>query len=88
VLAVSTGGKVPALSKNIRRDIELSYGAIFAEYVKLLAKARGIVYRKTSLSFHKKRDLIEKLIKSDILSLLKKGKKKEASKLIQVFLKE
>ena len=87
VLALSTGGKVPALSKKIRRDIELSYGAIFAEYVKLLAKARSTIYRKASLSFQKKRDLIEKLIESDILSLLKKGKKKEASKLIQEFLK-
>jgi precorrin-2 dehydrogenase/sirohydrochlorin ferrochelatase len=87
VLAISTGGKVPALSKKIRRDIELSYGAIFAEYVKLLAKARGTIYRKASLSFQKKKDLIEKLIESDILSLLKKGKKKEASKLTQEFLK-
>jgi len=87
VLAISTGGKVPALSKKIRRDIELSYGAIFAEYVKLLARARGIVYRKASLSFQKKRDLIEKLIESNVLFLLKEGKRKEAAKFIQEFLK-
>lgn len=87
MLAISTGGKVPALSKKIRRDIELSYGAIFAEYVKLLAKARGTIYRKASLSFQKKKDLIEKLIASNILPLLKAGKKQEASKLIQEFLK-
>ena len=87
MLAISTGGKVPALSKKIRRDIELSYGVIFAEYVNLLAKARGTIYRKASLSFQKKKDLIEKLIESDILSLLKKGKKKEAVKFIREFLK-
>jgi precorrin-2 dehydrogenase/sirohydrochlorin ferrochelatase len=86
VLAISTGGKVPALSKKIRRDIELSYGAIFAEYVKLLAKARSTIYRKASLSFQKKKDLIEKLIDSSILPLLKAGKRKEASQLIQKFL--
>jgi len=88
LLAVSTGGKIPALAKKIRRDIELSYGALFAEYVKLLAKARGTIYRKASLSFQKKRDLIEKLIESNILFLLKKGKKKEVSKIIQEFLQK
>jgi precorrin-2 dehydrogenase/sirohydrochlorin ferrochelatase len=88
LLAVSTGGKIPALAKKIRRDIELSYGALFAEYVKLLAKARGAIYRNTSLSFQKKRDLIEKMIESNILSLLKKGKKEEASKIIREFLQK
>ena len=88
VLAVSTGGKVPALSKKIRRDIELSYGARFAEYVKLLAKVREKIYQKISLSFQQKKDLIEKLIESNILSLLKEGKKKEAAKLIQEFLQK
>jgi precorrin-2 dehydrogenase/sirohydrochlorin ferrochelatase len=88
LLAVSTGGKIPALAKKIRRDIELSYGALFAEYVKLLAKARGAIYRKAPLSFQKKRDLIEKMIESNILSLLKKGKKKKVSKIIQEFLQK
>jgi siroheme synthase, N-terminal domain len=88
LLTVSTGGKIPALAKKIRRDIELSYGALFAEYVTLLAKARGAIYRKASLSFQKKRDLIEKLVESNILPLLKAGKKKEASKIIQEFLQK
>jgi precorrin-2 dehydrogenase/sirohydrochlorin ferrochelatase len=87
LLTVSTGGKVPALSKKIRRDIELSYGAVFTEYIKLLAKVREKIYQKNSLGFQQKKDLIETLIKSNILSLLKKGKKKEAAKLIQEFFK-
>ena len=87
LLAISTGGKIPALSKKIRRDIERSYGALFAEYVTLLAKVREKIYQKPSLSFQQKKDLIEKLIEINILSLLKEGKKKEASKVIQSFLK-
>jgi len=88
LLTVSTGGKIPALSKKIRRDIEVSYGAVFTEYVKLLAKVRGKIYQKNSLGFQQKKDLIEKLVDSNILSLLKKGKKKEAAMFIKKFLQK
>lgn len=88
LLAISTGGKVPALSKKIRRDIESSYGAVFAEYVTLLANVREKVYQESSLSFTQKKYLIAKLIESNVLSLLKKGKKKEAAKFIQEFLQK
>ena len=88
LLAISTGGKVPALSKKIRKDIELSYGTLFTEYVKLLTKVREKIYKRTSLSFQQKKDLIEKLIESNILSLLKNGKNKEALRFVQEFLQK
>ena len=36
-LAVSTGGKIPALAKKISRELQISYGEVFAEYVDLIA---------------------------------------------------
>ena len=88
LFTVSTGGKLPALAKKIRKDIEFSYGKVFAEYVNLLAKAREKIYQKSSLGFQQKKDLVEKLIESNILSLVKKGKKKEAARFIREFLQK
>jgi precorrin-2 dehydrogenase/sirohydrochlorin ferrochelatase len=85
-LAVSTGGKIPALAKKISRELQISYGEVFAEYVGLLAEAREKIKKEVSLNSQQKNDLITKLINSNLLELLKQGKKKEALIFIRDFL--
>jgi precorrin-2 dehydrogenase/sirohydrochlorin ferrochelatase len=41
VIAVSTGGASPGLSKAIRKELERSYGREFSEYLKFLKKIRA-----------------------------------------------
>lgn len=40
MIGISTGGKIPALSAKIRRDLEEIYDESFAEYVYLLGELR------------------------------------------------
>ncbi|MBW1679461.1 MAG: bifunctional precorrin-2 dehydrogenase/sirohydrochlorin ferrochelatase, partial [Deltaproteobacteria bacterium] len=77
-LAVSTGGKIPALAKKISRELQISYGEVFAEYVDLLAAAREKIKKEVSLNSQQRKELIENLIDSNLLELLKQGKKQEA----------
>ena len=86
--ALSTGGKIPALAKKIRRELQLSYGEVFAEYLELLAEARKKIIKEFPLESKKKKELIEKLLNSNLLALLKAGKKDEAIRFIKDFLQE
>ena len=88
MLAIATGGKIPALAKKIRQDLELKYGEIFADYLEVLAKAREKIYQKSSLSLAQKKALLEKLIESNVLSLLQGGQKKGVAKFVQEFLQK
>jgi len=86
--ALSTGGKIPALAKKIRRELQLSYGEVFAEYLELLAEARKKIIKEFPLESKKKKELIEKLLNSNLLALLKAGKKDEAIRFIKDFLQK
>jgi len=87
-LAISTGGKIPALAKKIRRELQILYGKEFAAYIDSLAEARGKIIKDSILNAQQKRELIEKLLESNLLSLLKEGKKNEATKFIRDFLQQ
>jgi len=86
--AVSTGGKIPVLAKKIKNEIQLSYTEVFAEYVDLLATVREKIIKENYLNPQEKKKLLKTLIDSDLLSLLRKGKKIEASRFIRNFLRK
>ena len=88
LVTVSTGGKVPALAKGVRGEIEVSFDEVFADYVEMLSQARESIYQNSALDTKKKMEVIEKLLESKLLSLLKKGKKREAKKFLKEFLQE
>ena len=46
LIGISTGGKIPALSAKIRRDLEEIYDESFAEYVDLLGELREKIIKK------------------------------------------
>lgn len=48
LIGISTGGKVPALSSKIRKDLEEIYDEDFSDYVEILAKIRKKVIKKYS----------------------------------------
>ncbi|MFH0812593.1 MAG: bifunctional precorrin-2 dehydrogenase/sirohydrochlorin ferrochelatase [Pseudomonadota bacterium] len=87
-LAVSTAGKIPALAKKVNRELQRAFGEVFAEYVDLLAKVRENIIKERSFDSQKKKELLEALMGSRLLDLLKEGKRQEALTVIRDFLKE
>jgi len=86
--AIATGGKIPALAKRIREKLQSIFGEEYAEYVEVLALGRRKIIEALPEGDAKKRELIEKLIDGDLLSLLKEGKKTEALDFVEDFLQE
>jgi len=86
--AISTGGKIPALAKRIREKLQRIFGEEYAEYVEVLAMGRERIIEATPSGSQQKKERIEKLLDADVLSLLREGKKKEATGLVEDFLQQ
>ncbi len=72
-IAVSTEGKSPALAKKIRDELSIMFGKEYMRFVDLLGSLRQIV--KTTFDNESKRSIIwHKLLNSELLELLKKGR--------------
>lgn len=80
MIAVSTGAKCPSLARQVRLEIEDLIDDAYGEMLALLARVREELL-SAGIDHDKCRDLLNNLITSDILSLLREGKKEKASKL-------
>ena len=68
LIGISTGGKIPALSAKIRRDLEEIYDESFAEYVDLLGEVREKIIKKYEDKTERK-EVLKVLVKLDIEEL-------------------
>lgn len=68
LIGISTGGKIPALSAKIRRDLEEIYDESFAEYVYLLGELREKIIKKYEDKTERK-EMLKALVKLDIEEL-------------------
>lgn len=59
VISVSTMGKSPSLSSKIRKELEISYGMEYEEYVNILGDIRNLVLQRCKDKDEKKRILNE-----------------------------
>ena len=57
-IAVSTGGKIPALAKRMREKLQGLFGEEYAEYVEVLAKGREKILEANPESPLKKKELV------------------------------
>ncbi|MCX5894396.1 MAG: bifunctional precorrin-2 dehydrogenase/sirohydrochlorin ferrochelatase [Proteobacteria bacterium] len=87
-LSVSTNGKVPALSKKIREQLESQYGPEYGHYVTLLEKARKRIYRSSTVNEAARRELIKGLLNIDFIALLREGNNNEAECVMEDYLRE
>lgn len=81
LIAISTGGKSPALAKKLREDLEKLYGS---EYQTLL-KVMGSIRKKLVMKGHSSdtnKQLFESVVRSDILQHIKDKNWKQAKKII------
>ena len=84
VIAVSTGGRSPALAKKIRQDLENLFPDIYSSYVALLGRVREYLLAQ-GLPQAKNRQIFASLIEAPILESLRKGDREDlTSQLIRL----
>ncbi len=77
-IAISTGGKSPALAKKIRGQLEGAYGPEYAELLELLGAYRPRMKAAFPDEFETRARLWTSLVDSDLLDLLRAGRAEEA----------
>ena len=76
VIAVSTGGRSPALAKKIRQDLEILFPDIYSSYVVLLGQVREYLLAQ-GFTQAKNQQIFELLIEAPILESIKRGDREE-----------
>jgi precorrin-2 dehydrogenase/sirohydrochlorin ferrochelatase len=77
-IAVSTGGKSPALARKIRRELEAQFGPEYATLLELLGRYRSRMKARFPEDFESRARAWEYLVASDLLDLIREGKVDEA----------
>lgn len=72
LIAISTSGKSPYLSRTLREELEAVIGTEYETFVEILGAARKKLL-KTSLSRDKKESIIKDLVKSPLPGLIRAG---------------
>jgi precorrin-2 dehydrogenase / sirohydrochlorin ferrochelatase len=80
-IAISTGGKSPALAKKIREDMEGIYGPEYLTLLNVLGKLRERIMIRGRSSGENKQ-MFEFIVKSDILQYIKEKKWDHVKKII------
>ncbi|MEW5807381.1 MAG: bifunctional precorrin-2 dehydrogenase/sirohydrochlorin ferrochelatase [Acidobacteriota bacterium] len=78
-IAVSTSGKSPTLAREIRKKLEKIFGREYEKYLNLMGEIRTEVLQQVA-SPAKRKKIFDALSRSRILSHLKRGKMREASR--------
>ncbi len=76
-IAVSTGGKSPALARTLKEDLQLSIGPEYDEVNRLLGSLRDAAKKKLPTDVDRKR-FFDGIIAKGILDMLRKGRRREA----------
>jgi precorrin-2 dehydrogenase/sirohydrochlorin ferrochelatase len=87
-IAITTNGKIPALSRKIRECLEILFGDEYAHYVSLLTPARKAIYTADAFSPAERKRCMDELLNLPLLPLLKKGNYDSARRMVQAFLQE
>jgi precorrin-2 dehydrogenase/sirohydrochlorin ferrochelatase len=76
VIAVSTGGRSPALAKKIRQDLENLFPNSYSIYVALLGRVREYILAQ-GLPQARNQQIFEMLIEAPILESIKRGDRED-----------
>jgi len=76
ILAISTSGASPALAKKLRQELEQTFGREYAEALRFLRSLRKKLMG-SSFSLSERQRILTDLVRSSMVSYLRKGKKRE-----------
>ncbi len=77
LLTLSTGGKSPALAKNLRKKLSQQLGEEYGVLVDLLAEVREEALAERSVGFDEWAARWERALKPDLIALVKQGRHQE-----------
>jgi precorrin-2 dehydrogenase/sirohydrochlorin ferrochelatase len=81
VITVSTSGKSPALAKRIREKLEAGYGEEYSIFLTIMGAVRKRLLT-TSSNPEKNRAVFYRLVDSNMLDLIKEGKKDKVDSIL------
>lgn len=81
IIAISTSGSSPALSKKIRQELEKRYGPEYLLFLQKMAKVRNRL-RQELADEQARRAIFQAIVESDVLELLRQGMVHEADRRI------
>ncbi len=82
LVAVSTGGKSPALARRLREEIEERYGPEYSTLLTIMGDLRGRIIARGASSAEN-RVLFESVLDSDILRYIREGKGDKVREIIR-----
>ncbi len=77
LIAISTGGASPALSKKLRQELEARYGPEYGIFLSMVAGIRRRVLSDVT-DEQKRREIFQRIAESDAIELVRQGKTREA----------
>jgi len=84
LIAISTGGVSPALSKKLRQELETRYGPEYGIFLRMVAGIRRRILSEVA-DEQQRREIFQGITDSDVIELLRQGKTHEAeSRLNQI----
>jgi len=81
LIAISTSGVSPALSRRIRQELERQFGPEYGLFLQKMAAVRNRLMSEVA-DEETRREVLQKLAESDVLDLLRQGKTSEADQRI------
>lgn len=87
VVAVSTGGKAPALAVRLRERFAQSLGGGYDEYLDLLARFRPQIARRFP-TFSQRKDMWYRIVDSPVFAQIRNGQPETARRLISQLIDE
>jgi uroporphyrin-III C-methyltransferase/precorrin-2 dehydrogenase/sirohydrochlorin ferrochelatase len=87
ILAISTGGKAPALAKRLRRKLSKQFGREFGALVDSLGQVREETIRERTVDFETWAQRWQEALDHDLLDLIRDGRVEEAQELVRRTLK-
>ena len=87
-IAISTGGKIPALARRLREELEAQVGKEYGLYVELLEEARKKIYASSAPGYKEKQRLLGEATALDLITLLRENKLAQARTVLHAFLKQ
>ncbi|HEY3453063.1 MAG TPA: bifunctional precorrin-2 dehydrogenase/sirohydrochlorin ferrochelatase [Bryobacteraceae bacterium] len=86
-IAISTNGAAPALAVRLRERLERDIGAEYGELLRMLRDARDEIGSRVT-DFSARRALWYRIVDSDILDELRRGRREEAERTLRQMIEE
>jgi precorrin-2 dehydrogenase/sirohydrochlorin ferrochelatase len=84
-VAVSTGGKSPALARTIRQELEQRFGPEYGDFLELMGAVRSRLLRETRDS-HGNRERFDRLVESPLLDLVRRRDRDGVDRILRAVL--